>query len=81
VPNNSYFQYGGGTIRLTLTGPATANFDLYLQRWNGSSWVNVAQSTSGTAKESLSYAANSGYYRVLVKAVSGSGSYTLKLEK
>ncbi|WP_430456788.1 M6 family metalloprotease domain-containing protein [Rheinheimera sp.] len=81
VPNNSYFQYGGGTIRLTLTGPATANFDLYLQRWNGSSWVNVAQSTSGTAKESLSYAANSAYYRVLVKAVSGSGSYTLKLEK
>ena len=81
VPNNSYFQYGGGTIRLTLTGPATANFDLYLQRWNGSSWVNVAQSTSGTAKESLSYAANSAYYRVLIKAVSGSGSYTLKLEK
>ncbi len=81
VPNNSYFQYGGGTIRLTLTGPATANFDLYLQRWNGSAWVNVAQSTSTTAKESLSYAANSGYYRAVVKAVSGSGSYTLKLEK
>lgn len=81
VPNNSYFQYGGGTLRLTLTGPATANFDLYLQRWNGSSWVNVAQSTSGTSKESLSYAANSAYYRMLVKAVSGSGSYTLKLEK
>lgn len=81
VPNNSYFQYGGGTIRLTLTGPTTANFDLYLQRWNGSSWVNVAQSTSGTAKESISYAANSAYYRMLVKAISGSGSYTLKLEK
>ncbi len=81
VPNNSYFQYGGGTIRLTLTGPATANFDLYLQRWNGSVWVNVAQSTSATAKESLSYAANNGYYRAVVKAVSGSGSYTLKLEK
>lgn len=81
VPNNSYFQYGGGSIRLTLTGPATANFDLYLQRWNGSGWATVAQSTSGTAKESLSYAANSGYYRALVKAVSGSGNYTLKLEK
>ncbi len=81
VPNNSYFQYGGGSIRLTLTGPVSANFDLYLQRWNGSGWATVAQSTSGTAKESLSYAANSGYYRMLVKAVSGSGSYTLKLEK
>jgi len=81
VPNNSYFQYGGGSIRLTLTGPVSANFDLYLQRWNGSGWATVAQSTSGTAKESLSYAVNSGYYRMLVKAVSGSGSYTLKLEK
>lgn len=80
-PNNSYFQYGGGTISLTLTGPAGANFDLFLQRWNGSSWVNVAQSTSTTANESLSYSANNAYYRVLLRAISGSGNYQLTIRK
>lgn len=80
-PNNSYFQYSGGTISLTLTGPQGANFDLALQRWNGSSWVTVTQSTSSTANESLSYSANNAYYRVLVRAVSGSGSYQLSIRK
>lgn len=80
-PNNSYFQYGGGTISLTLTGPAGANFDLFLQRWNGSSWVNVAQSTSTTANESLSYSANNAYYQVLIRAISGSGNYQLTIRK
>jgi len=80
-PNNSYFLYSGGTISLTLSGPAGANFDLFLQRWNGSSWVNVAQSTSGTANESLSYSANNAYYRVLIRAISGSGAYQLSINK
>jgi M6 family metalloprotease-like protein len=80
-PNNSYFQHGGGTISLTLTGPSGANFDLFLQRWNGSSWVNVAQSTSTTANESLSYSANNAYYRVLIRAISGSGNYQLVVRK
>lgn len=80
-PNNSYFQYSGGTINLTLTGPIGANFDLELQRWNGSSWGRVAQSNSGTANESISYSANSGYYRVIVRAVSGSGAYQLNISK
>lgn len=80
-PNGSYFQYGGGTIKATLTGPSGSNFDMYLQKWQNSAWSNVAQSTSTTANESLSYSAASGYYRVLIKATSGSGSYQLTLQK
>jgi M6 family metalloprotease-like protein len=81
VPNNSYFQYNGGTLRLTLSGANGTNFDLYLQRWNGSSWANVAQSTAANSNESLSYAASNGYYRAVVKSVTGAGSYQLNIRK
>lgn len=72
-----YFQYAGGTLRGTLTGPASADFELYLQRWNGSSWVRVAASESPTSSESVSYSASSGYYRWVVFAYSGGGNFTL----
>jgi M6 family metalloprotease-like protein len=81
VPNNSYFQYNGGTLRLTLSAATGTNFDLYLQRWNGSSWANVAQSTASNSNESLSYAANNGYYRALIRSVTGAGSYQLNIRK
>lgn len=81
VPNNSYFQYNGGTLRLTLSAATGTNFDLFLQRWNGTSWVNVAQSTAANSNESLSYAASSGYYRAIVKSVTGAGSYQLNIRK
>lgn len=80
-PNGSYFQYAGGNIKATLTGPSGSNFDLYLQKWQNSAWSNVAQSTSTTSNESLSYSAGNGYYRVLIKATTGSGSYQLTLQK
>ena len=81
VPNNSYFQYNGGTLKLTLSAASGTNFDLYLQRWNGSSWANVAQSTAANSNESLSYAASNGYYRALVKSVTGAGNYQLNIRK
>lgn len=80
-PNGSYFQYAGGSIKATLKGPSGSNFDLYLQKWQNSAWSNVAQSTSTTSNESLSYSAGSGYYRVLIKATTGNGSYQLTLQK
>ena len=73
VPNNSYFQYGGGTLRLTLTGPATANFDLYLQRWNGYQWVTVASSTSPGNDERISYNGSAAYYRWYIYSYAGAG--------
>ncbi|GAA5511986.1 aqualysin-1 [Deinococcus carri] len=76
-PGSSGFNYGGGSLKATLSGPSGTDFDLYLSRWNGSSWVDVAASEGGTSAESISYNAASGTYRWEVYAYSGSGSYTL----
>ncbi|WP_034383583.1 S8 family peptidase [Deinococcus sp. YIM 77859] len=76
-PSTSGFSYGGGTLQGTLSGPSGTDFDLYLQKWNGSSWVDVAASEGSSSSESINYAAGSGTYRWEVYAYSGSGSYTL----
>lgn len=62
---------------LSLTGPSSADFDLYLQKKSGSSWSTVASSTGSTSTESISYSGTSGTYRVRVYSYSGSGSYSL----
>ena len=43
-PNGTYYQTTvTGTHTGVLTGPASgADFDLYLQKWNGTAWANVA---------------------------------------
>lgn len=77
-PNGSYFYSSrSGTHQGCLSGPSNADFDLYLQRWNGYSWSTVASSTGSTSSESLSYNGSTGYYRYVVYSYSGSGSYTL----
>ncbi|WP_199434609.1 S1 family peptidase [Qaidamihabitans albus] len=79
-PNGSYYQStGSGTHAGCLAGPSGSDFDLYLQKWNGSSWVNVASGTSSGANEQVQYSGTAGYYRYLVHAYSGSGSYTLSV--
>ena len=60
-----------------LTGPSGTDFDLYLQKWNGSSWSSVAAGESATSIENVSYSGTSGTYRWRVYAYSGSGSFTL----
>ena len=60
-----------------LTGPATADFDLYLQKWNGASWAIVARGETATSTENVSYSGTSGSYRWRVYSYSGSGSFTL----
>ncbi|MFC6618836.1 S8 family peptidase [Deinococcus radiophilus] len=72
-----YYQYAGGTITGELKFPASADFDLYLQKWNGSSWAYVAQANGVANPERVSYNATSGYYRWIVNAYSGSGSFVL----
>ncbi|MFR9775356.1 S1 family peptidase [Micromonospora sp. MS34] len=77
-PNGSYYySSSSGTHRACLHGPSGTDFDLYLQKWNGSSWVDVAGSYSSSSDESITYSGTSGYYRYDVYAYSGSGSYTL----
>ncbi|HEX7314820.1 MAG TPA: S8 family peptidase [Pyrinomonadaceae bacterium] len=76
-PNGSYyFSSVSGTHKGCLVGPTSgADFDLYLQKWNGSTWVTVGSSESATSSETISYTGTSGYYRFQVYSYSGSGSY------
>lgn len=67
----------GGNIKLQLTGPANADFDLILYKWNGSAWAAVANGNGPTSSETLNYAASAGYYYFEVNSYSGSGTYTL----
>jgi aqualysin 1 len=80
-PNNSYYQSTvSGTHYGCLTGTGL-DFDLYLQKWNGYSWVTVANSLGSTSTENITYSGTAGYYRYRVYSYSGSGSYTLKIAK
>jgi len=77
-PNNSYYQSTiSGTHSGNLTGPSGADFDLYLQKWNGSAWSTVRSSEGTTSTESISYSGTAGYYRWRIYSYSGSGSYSL----
>jgi Zn-dependent metalloprotease len=76
-PSTSGFASNAGTITGKLTGPSGVDFDLYLQKWNGSSWANVASGTGSTATENVTYTATSGTYRWRVYAYSGSGTFSL----
>lgn len=79
APSSSgYTSSVSGSHTGKLTGPASgADFDLYLQKWNGSSWANVASGTGSTATENVTYSGTSGTYRWRVTSYSGSGSFTL----
>ncbi len=79
-PSSSGFSAAAGTIKGCLTGPSGVDLDLYLQRWNGSSWGDVAASESATSTETITYSATAGSYRWDVYAYSGSGSFTLKYD-
>ncbi|MFE1442048.1 M4 family metallopeptidase [Streptomyces sp. NPDC058739] len=77
-PNGSYYySAASGTHAGCLRGPAGTDFDLYLQKWNGSSWASVAVDGDATSEEDITYSGSAGYYRYIVHAYSGSGAYTL----
>ena len=76
-PNGSYYYSSTlGLHKGCLIGPASdADFDLYLQKWNGSAWVIVASSESTTSVETISSFAGPGYYRWHIYSYAGLGSY------
>jgi serine protease len=81
-PNGTYyFASVSGTHRGWLQGPANADFDLYLQKWNGFFWATVAVSESATSTEQIAYTGTNGYYRWRVYSYSGSGTYTFWLQR
>jgi subtilisin family serine protease len=77
-PNNSYYYSSiSGSHVGNLTGPAGADFDLYLEKWNGSAWTSVKSSLGTTSTENVTYSGTAGYYRWRIYSYSGSGSYSL----
>jgi hypothetical protein len=82
-PNGTYYYSSiSGTHKGWLRGPTSgADFDLYLQKWNGSTWVTVASGTSSTANEDVTYSGTAGYYTWQIYSYSGSGSYNFWLQR
>ncbi|MGH9801454.1 MAG: PPC domain-containing protein, partial [Blastocatellia bacterium] len=81
-PNGSYYYSStSGTHNGWLRGPAGADFDLFLFKWNGSAWERVAVSESATENEQISYTGTSGYYTWLIYSYSGSGNYSFWLQR
>ena len=79
-PNNTYYQTTvSGLQKGWLQGPASSDFDLYLYKWNGSSWVVVASSAGSTSTETVSYSGTAGYYEWEIRSYSGSGAYSFWL--
>lgn len=80
-PNGTYFSSGSGTHRGCLIGPSGTDFDLYLWKWNGSSWQTVARGIGTGSVEDVTYSGTSGYYTWRVESYSGSGSYTFSMTR
>ncbi|HET7461128.1 MAG TPA: S8 family peptidase [Longimicrobium sp.] len=80
-PNGTYYYSSvSGSHQGWLQGPSGTDFDLYLYKWNGSSWVVVASGTTSSNNETVSYSGTAGYYEWEVRSYSGSGSYNLWLK-
>jgi len=76
-PNGRFYRSGGGQQTACLDGPDSADFDLFLQRFNGQSWQTVARATSSGSDETLTFDGSAGVYRFRVQSKAGSGDYTL----
>lgn len=74
----SYTTISTNTHTGQLSGAAGTNHDLYLEKWNGSTWAATNWSTTaGTSTELLESWESAGTYRWRVQATSGTGAYTL----
>jgi hypothetical protein len=70
-----YYDRDGGVQNGYLRGPAGTDFDLYLWRWDGASWVQVASATSISSSENISYNGAAGWYLWRISSYSGAGTY------
>jgi serine protease len=77
-PKSSYYVSGtSGEHVVFLRGPDSGDFELFLKRWDGRQWVNVAASTQSGSKEEIRFFGAPGYYTVQVMSFLGSGAYKL----
>lgn len=80
LPGTLGTQVGSGTQKIWMQGPAGTDFDLYLYQKSGTSWTQVASSTSTQSIEQINYAGATGVYRVKVSSYSGSGQFDLWIQ-
>ena len=80
-PDGNYWYAEQGEHIGQLTGPADADFDLYLYTWSDGRWNRVASSTSATSAEEIVYDGGAAYYVWTVTSYSGSGDYELLLQR
>ncbi|TMQ97447.1 S1 family peptidase [Actinomadura soli] len=80
-PSGNYTTTASGAHTACLDGPDGVDFDVYLQKLNGTTWQTVAHSISPTPDESITYNGTAGTYRYRVHAYSGTGDYTFGFSK
>ncbi|GAB3421511.1 M4 family metallopeptidase [Flindersiella endophytica] len=81
-PGTTGWAANAGTFNGCLDGPNGVDFDLYLQRLNTSgTWSTVAQGITSAPDESVSFNGTAGTYRWRVHAFSGTGSYTMGMNR
>ncbi len=76
-PDGSSYYSGRGFHEGYLSGPASADFDLYLYYYRLGTWTEVGASESSSSEETISFRGRRGYYVWYVYSYSGSGDYTL----
>jgi len=80
-PCGTYYFGNAGWHFGSLRGPAGTDFDLYLWRWNGTAWVQVASATSISSSENISYNGVAGWYLWGIYSYSGAGTYHFHLDR
>jgi len=79
--SSGYVSSVSGAHTGALTGPSGTDFDLYLEKYNGTSWASVASAEGSTSTENINYSGTSGTYRWRIYAYSGTGTYNLCTKK
>src|SRR5690625_5388467 len=74
-PDGDYYYAPAGFHEGWLQGPASADFDLDLYRWDGSDWQRVAVSQQSGSEEHISYYGSAGCYLWQIRSYYGSGRY------
>jgi hypothetical protein len=80
-PDGTYYFSPAGTHEGWLRGPADADFDLELYRWDSQRWTRVADATSSTSSEVVRYPGEDGYYAWRIVSRSGRGAYQFWLHR
>ena len=80
-PKGTYFSSPGGLFKGCLRGPSGTDFDLRLQKWNGSAWSTVASGVTSTSTEDVTYTGTSGYYLWRAESYAGAGTYSFGMQR